>query len=307
MISKRDTQTRGVDLSALRAFSTLATERRFTKAAKVLGIEQSTLSRQIQRLEREFDAKLVLRTSEGAVLTDAGERLINYVDRALTLLDSAKAEIADLSGTAGVIRLGCVETVGIYVLPTIVAQFHASHPSARVWVRKGLSEELEESVARGDLDLAIMVRPVHIEGLTAVNLWEEDFYVAVPKGHKLWGAAEPIDISELVTETFVVTSNCRGMPVLEQKFAQDGKTATVSLKTDDYEDAIQMVEAGLGITIAPYIMTLGQPRPNARLARLTGLDSARQVVLIHRGTSYLNKTARNLRDVIRLYAKNTLQ
>ena len=74
----------------LEAFLAVAEERRVTAAAKRLGTSQPALSRQLQALERELGARLVVRGARGAVLTDAGERFLVHARRALDALTSGR-------------------------------------------------------------------------------------------------------------------------------------------------------------------------------------------------------------------------
>ena len=65
-----------MNLDQLRAFIMLAERRTFTEAARRLGLSQPTLSRQVQALEEELGAKLLVRTPRGVALTDSGARFL---------------------------------------------------------------------------------------------------------------------------------------------------------------------------------------------------------------------------------------
>src|SRR5437773_2567437 len=86
------------DVATLRAFMALVRERHFTRAARALGTTTATLSRQVQRLDRELGSKLVVRAPGGTALTEAGTRLLARAEPALAQLDAARSEIADLDG-----------------------------------------------------------------------------------------------------------------------------------------------------------------------------------------------------------------
>src|SRR5689334_15264160 len=84
------------DLAMLRAFVTLAREGRFTRAARALGVRQSTLTKQIQRLEQGFGTKLVNRSPNGAALTRAGQCLLTHARQTLASIEAARVEIGSL-------------------------------------------------------------------------------------------------------------------------------------------------------------------------------------------------------------------
>jgi DNA-binding transcriptional LysR family regulator len=290
---------RGVDLLTLRAFVALAREGRFRRAARALGVQQPTLSRQVQRLEQEFRAKLVVRRPRGITLTAAGERLLLYAEAALSSLEVARVEIADLSGRLqGPVALGALSTVGAYFLPPVIASFRQHHPAVQISVREGLPDGLEALVARGDLDLAISAAPVRREGLTAGTLWREDYVLVVPPGHRLAGAERTVTLAEVTTEPFILAPASRSLEVVEAACAKQGRRPIVVVHTDSLETFKRMVAAGVGITLLPRIITLNPGEWPGTVVTLSPGEASRKVVLLYRNTSHLTPAARALRDAI---------
>ena len=95
-----------MELRQLRYLVALDDERHFTRAAARLHIAQPALSQQIKRLEDEVGLALVDRTTRHVALTPAGELLVGRARRALSEIDAAAAELADLAGirTGRVVR-----------------------------------------------------------------------------------------------------------------------------------------------------------------------------------------------------------
>ena len=184
------------DHEQLDAFLTLAQEGRFVSAARRLGVSQSGLSRQLQALERELGTKLLVRTPRGVVLTEAGQHYLVHAQRALDSLRRGASEVQEMAQTArGSVSLGTLVTVGAYLLPDLLVRFHKQHPEVLVRLVEGKAEELEERVAKGELDLAVLNLPVRRVDLVAQKLWTEDFILAVPRGHKLAQAKGPVPLA----------------------------------------------------------------------------------------------------------------
>lgn len=289
----------GVDVEDLRALVALSRAGRFTAAARALGWSQPTFSRRIQALEREVGMKLVVRTAGGAVLTEPGEKLLAHVERALASLDSGLTELAELAGVPkGQVALGTLPTVAVHVLPPIVARFHRKHPDVRILVREGFSGPLQDLVARGELDMAIVHHPVRREELSERRLFREDYLLAVPPRHRLARAKKPVALASVATEPFVVIPGAPAMAAIEAACAARKVRPVVALETDNLESVRRMVEAGLGIALVPRMMTRDRRRWRAEIVELVAGSVTREIAIVHRGAGYLGAAARLLREAI---------
>ncbi|MCC7186024.1 MAG: LysR family transcriptional regulator, partial [Acidobacteria bacterium] len=80
----------------LRAFVVVATERSFSRAARILHRTQPAVSQAIRRLEDACGERLIDRASRDGTLTDAGALLLDYARRTIRLLDEAATAVAEL-------------------------------------------------------------------------------------------------------------------------------------------------------------------------------------------------------------------
>ena len=287
-----------MEVEHLRAFVALARLKRFTAAARRLSVSQPTLSRHVQHLEREAGAKLVVPSPEGAVLTEAGARFLPHAERALGAVDAALTEVTELSGEPrGAVAIGTLATVGAYVLPEAISAYHEHHPGVRLSIREGYRDELERLVVGGELDLAIVQLPVRHQDLSALELWREDYLLAVPRGHRLAKAKKPVSLASVAREPFVVIPGGTATAALEAACATRGVRPDIALVTDNVESVRRMVEAGLGLALVPRIMAL-DPRWRVALVPLAAPGVHRRVAIVHRGHGYLTVAARAMRDRI---------
>src|SRR5580692_2154909 len=135
------------DVDQLHAFVAVARAGRFTRAARRLGTTQPSLSRRVQQLEAQVGTKLVVRTPSGVVLTSAGERFLAHAERALASVDAGRSAIEELSGEPrGAVALGSQPTISAYVLPPVLARFHARHPEVVLRLREATTEQVEEKI-----------------------------------------------------------------------------------------------------------------------------------------------------------------
>ncbi|MGO4127595.1 LysR substrate-binding domain-containing protein [Inquilinus sp. YAF38] len=142
------------DLDVLRSFATGMELGSFAKAAERLGRSTSAVSAQLRKLEEQAGRPIFRKSGRGLALTEAGETMLAYARRLLTLNDEAAAAVhgADLEGW---VRLGLSEDFGEALLPAVLGRFARAHPKVRIEARIARSFDLLDRVGSGQLDLAL--------------------------------------------------------------------------------------------------------------------------------------------------------
>ncbi|HET6806398.1 MAG TPA: LysR family transcriptional regulator [Frateuria sp.] len=142
-----------LELRHFAALAALADAGGVGKAARQLGVAQSTLSETLLSLERAL-GQPVLERSPGATatLTGVARRLLPH---ARAILQATERARADALATPTRLRIGTVESVGSHLLPAALEACHASHPGLEIQVSVGLCEALKASFARGQADLLL--------------------------------------------------------------------------------------------------------------------------------------------------------
>src|SRR5260370_40063628 len=148
-----------MEFDLLRSFVAVAECGGFHRAADQLNPTQSTVSRQIKRLELESKKPLFRRTTRTGALTDDGEMLLGEARRLLQLEEAVRRRLTSppLSGT---VRLGAVEEVAGGSLPPALGLFASSHPNVKLEVQIGVSSPLIEQLDAGRLDVVFAKRPL---------------------------------------------------------------------------------------------------------------------------------------------------
>ncbi|MGY4316367.1 LysR family transcriptional regulator [Bradyrhizobium sp. JR3.5] len=169
-----------LDLELLRSFVSVVDAGGFTRAGERVHRTQSTVSQQIKRLEEDVGQPLLIRSGKDVTPTEAGERLLTYARRLLSLAEEAR-DVLSRPGSEGAIRIGITEDFAAYRLTRLLATFARSHPNLRLDVRSGQSLFLHRDLERGDLDLALIKRAVSEKGGIAV--WPERVHWVTSKSH----------------------------------------------------------------------------------------------------------------------------
>jgi LysR family transcriptional activator of glutamate synthase operon len=282
----------------LRAFVMLAERRTFTEAAHRLGLSQPTLSRQVQSLEEELGAKLLVRTPRGVALTDSGARFLSRAREAVALLRQGSEELHELAHLPrGPVALGVLPTVGAYALPEVMGEFLLQFKEVRLRLVEAHAPSLEEKVAEGELDLVITTLPLHRLELVSQKLWSEPFRLVVPRGHRLARARKAVALSEVTGETLIVVPGSAAEASLREAAEASGQELRVGLQVDHAESQRRMVERGVGVALLPAIMLRDH---QGGLCEVVDVRDApkRVVALVHRGEASLTYGARALKKYV---------
>src|SRR5262249_44215243 len=150
----------------LRIFATIARERSFIKAAASLYLTEATVSEQIKLLEHRVGMRLLDRSRgrRGIAITEAGRIVLESCEKVLEALDRAGLAVDALAGhILGGVSLGTGMTFGAFVFPSLYEAFQQTHPGIIVHVESAPRGHLLDDLARGDLDLAVLLGPSNNE------------------------------------------------------------------------------------------------------------------------------------------------
>ncbi|GAA0578783.1 LysR family transcriptional regulator [Halomonas salifodinae] len=143
-------------ISDLQAFVMVADLGSFHAAADQLNITQPALSRRIRKLEEMIGVLLFTRTTRQVHLTAAGR---NFLERARKIVIDTEESLASLRGASSsrreLIRVGCLPSLGMKLIPAVLGEFRQCYPFVALRVLDMNAIELVEEVAKGTLDLGI--------------------------------------------------------------------------------------------------------------------------------------------------------
>jgi molybdate transport repressor ModE-like protein len=239
----------GVELRHLAALEAVAEEGSFGRAAQRLGYTQSAVSQQIAQLEKVVGAKLVERPGgpRAVSLTDAGRLLLRHADAIVARLAAAQADMRALqAGEAGPLRVGILQSVGARLLPQLIGRFKQEFPRVSVQVIEGNTpEELLPLVESGELDLAFAELALPEGPFDWVELLRDPYVLLVSADSPLAGREQAPPFREL-----------SGLPLIGWRTDrdQDIPGAEYAFRSDDNGTVLGLVEAGLGVAVAPRLV-----------------------------------------------------
>lgn len=224
----------------------------FTRAAEILSYSQSSISRMIADLEKEWNVTLLERGIGGVKLTSDGTKLLPYAKNVVAEYEKLQMEIDELNGLqSGLIRIGTFSSVATHFLPNIIKAFQKDYPNIDYELLLGDYTEIEEWIAEGRVDCGFLRLPTKAEFET-ISLEQDRLLAVIPEDHPLAGC-EKFPVQALCDEPFMLLEKGAKAEISEI-FEKNGLTPNVKFTTWDDYAVMSMVESGLGISILPELI-----------------------------------------------------
>lgn len=223
------------------------------RAAKVLGVAQPALSRQMRLLEESLGVPLFMRTPRGVNLTEEGEQLcdsitrpINEIERALLQVGAASAPIE------GTVVLGLTGTVQPLLAIPLLNKMREAFPKVTFHISEGPSRRLSESLLRGDVDMALVHGPLFDERLFGWDVLVENL-VLIGGAESGLSAFKPICFGDLGKYPLIVPGYQETIPVLLEKTSLiKNSNLTIVVESNSIGLSKEYVAQGGVFTIMPY-------------------------------------------------------
>ncbi len=306
-------------LTELRYIVAVAQERHFGRAAQRCFVSQPTLSIAIKKLEEELAVSLFDRSSNEVKTTEAGERIVAQAHRVLEEADRLKHLAAvEQNELEGAFKLGLIFTVAPYLLPRLILSLRQIAPNMPLMLEEQYTHNLTDLLKKGELDAIIAAEPFHEPGIVTTPLYDEAFFVIVPKGHE-FEELDAVSSRALANQQVLLLNegNCMRDQIIEScsELAARQKVhgLTNTIQGSSINTVRHMVASGLGISILPSsaltdndhllfsIIPFELPAPQRRIilasrrhfVRPKALNAIRQAVLQSQlaGVSFIHEAA----------------
>jgi len=251
-----------LELRQLQYFVKVARKQHVTQAAEELHVAQSAVSRQIRQLEDELGVRLFVPKGRNLQLTPVGKMFLTRVEELLTDLDRVVAEIREfLDPEVGEIGLGFPSSLGIHLVPSVVADFRKNHPNVKFRLKQGTFTSLIRDVVKGDIDLAfISPFPESNEHVAGKVVLTEELYAVLPHNHML-ADYHSIRLEQLKNDPFVVfNENFSLRAIVLEACRKAGFSPQISFEGEETDTIRGLVAAGMGVSLLPE-MALAETSP----------------------------------------------
>ncbi len=263
----------------------------FSAAAVELGCTQSRISHAIGELERIVGARLLERSRNGCVPTDAGYHVLIKARQMLRLAGSLTQSVKEEAVVSGHVRIACFRSAGVHLLPHVLEALAESHPGIRVDVNDGCPdyEDIFAAIKQGMAEIGI-TRDDASAGLESTPLGHDNYVLVLPAGLRI---AEPFDWRQLSNLPFIQSQNAGSAWIVEQCRAA-GLPLKASRRLASDSGITALISRGLGFSILPHLAIFPAP-PGIRIAALP-IEAKRPIALV---TTADNARSKPVRIVMR--------
>lgn len=243
-----------LDSRQLRAFTILARTGSFTQTAREMNLSQSAVSHSMKALESEVGCRILDRMGKKAVLTQAGEQLLDRATRILAEMSEARAELGRL-GKWGQsrLRLGASTTACQHVLPGVLREFKDSFPNCAISIEPGDTPEMIEALRAHRIDLAVNLEPARGEPLEFRPLFTDELHFIASPQHP-WAIAGRVMREEVPKQNYILYKRrSYTSAMIEEYFRAEDIVLFSQLDMGNMEAIKELVKLGLGVSIlAPW-------------------------------------------------------
>ena len=285
----------------LRYVEALARLGHFGRAAEACAISQPALSMQIKAFEEELGLELFERDRRQVRLTSAGEEIVRRARDILRSLDELEGYArASRDGLVARLRVGVIPTVAPYLLPSLISDLTRLHGGLDLHVRETLTPKLVEELNEGRLDLAIVALPVSEPSLTEIALFTESFVLVRSRADEDKPAPDREALREmrllLLEEGHCFRDQALSFCDARPRPAQPRDL----LDASSLSTLVQMVDAGLGVTLIPEMAVAVETRSAAvSIVRFRTPEPSRTIGMVWRKTSPLARQLLEIAEVVR--------
>ena len=244
---------KNLTLRQLRYFLEVAQLHSFTRAAQVLHVAQSALSRQIRMLEEELGVVLFNRVDRGVTLTDAGTRLRDRVAALLKDLDAMHHDLAGASSAPqGELAVGMPPSMREVMTVPLMLDYCRTYPAVTLHVQEGISIDLSKLVQDGNLDCAVVVNLMALPELNAIPLIRERLYLIGPRQGRQHPRRQ-VSLARVSESPLILTTRPNSLRlIVENALAAARLPARIIADSNSTAAMVELAAQGLASTVLPY-------------------------------------------------------
>lgn len=265
----------------LECFLRVATYGSLSRAAIEMGTNQSTVSRQMMRLQAAAKTRLFHRGGHGIQLTDAGHALLAYARQVTITIEEAQRAVEAFSsqGPSEAI-IAAHPTIASILFGQLGLRLQRQFPNTKIRFVEGVGVHILSLLTAGEADLAILYSQPSVTGIKVETLLTEPVWLIAPPAHTHIGQSVPPQY--LGQLPMILPSAPHGLRMMAESFAHGSDVSLNVIMESNTSISVtkRLVQMGCGYTLLPLAAVQDEVATGRlRAVRLEGVHAERNVVL----------------------------
>jgi len=239
-----------MELIYFQTFREVALRQSFTRAAEELGYAQSSVTTQIQKLEKAYNVQLFERYGRKIRLTSSGEELMKIAIPMLNLYQQSKERVALQGG--GTLSIGTIDSLASYYLPPVIQQIRQQYPKLTIRLETDRENVVVNKVKEGEVDIGLILDNQPSDpALQWTTIKEEPLVLLANPDHPL-SRMEKIEFDHMDGLDWIMAEDsCNYRIMLEKVLRASGISYRIGFELGNPEAIKRSVKVGLGISLLP--------------------------------------------------------
>ena len=258
-----------MELRQLRYYVAIVDHGSLSRAAVVLHVAQPALTQQLRQLEDELGAKLLHRSAQGVLCTDAGKVFYEHAQAILKQVADARSAVTQsTTRPSGSVTLGLPHSIsGALALPLLMAT-RASYPEITLQLTEELSGNLADQLKSGRINLAVLFDDGQLGAFTSTPLIEEDLVFICRAGSAFDPGGESVAFADALAQTLILPAQQQGVrPRIENAARAAGLALASVIEINSIAILKSALLADMGATLLPAAPLQDQIDSGALVAR----------------------------------------
>lgn len=266
-----------ISLEQIRYFLEVVRCGSLNRASEQLYISQPSLSKQVQRLEKELGCVLLHRNYDGVEPTPQGMLLYERMSGVLDEFDRTIDHVRNFEEVHQ-LRIGGLGNLVTYFLPRYMENLNANGQNKVIVDTRLSNRELVEGVENGKFDIVLLSNAEPQQNIAVIPLMTEPLYVVFPVTHPLFQQKD-ISFMDIITHERLVLYKdpCTIRASIRKQCNRMKVTPNIVMELDLTESLLGYVSRGDGITLLPSIVAKGIQMPSIAVREISRIPIYREI------------------------------
>lgn len=244
-----------IDLKDAAAFLRLCETSNLTRTATLCNVSPSTLSRTLNKLERELNAKLCIRDKKGIFITEAGRKFETFAKKTLNSYSELESELdSGVGAVSGVIKIYCSVTASYLFIPRLLNELHLTAPNLEIKLETGDPADALHKLDDTKYDFVISALPNEVPPeIQYVDLVTFPLILIAPKKPR-FSVTTDLSDPDLSLTPFVMPEKGQLRYEVEKYFTSQEITPHIYSEVSGHEAIVSLTALGFGVSVVPRLV-----------------------------------------------------